>query len=229
MTAQRIRITFARGEPLRFISHLDLMRFWERAFRRAGIDVARSEGFTPHPRISLGSPLPVGTTGEAELMDVYLAGAMAPETVAQRLSPQLPPGVMIRAASDVHHAEPSLQSQLRAAEYRLTLRDEVSAEQAACAVAAFLALDSLPWEQQREKEVKRYDLRPLVERMEVLPGPPPVSLLMRLDARPGATGRPDQVAAALGLGAPLGVHRLALVLENPGQEDADAPDPRAPR
>ncbi len=67
---QRLRTSFSRGEELKFLSHLDLMRLWERAFRRAGISLASSEGFTPHPRISLAAPLSVGTTGQAELMDV---------------------------------------------------------------------------------------------------------------------------------------------------------------
>lgn len=213
MGAQRLRITFARGESLRFISHLDLMRFWERAFRRAGVAVAQSEGFTPHPRLSLGVPLPVGTTGEAELMDVYLAEPAEPAAVLEQLRPQLPAGVQVHAAREVDPAEPSLQSQLRAAEYRLTLPDVVSPAHADRAVAIFLARESLPWEQQREKEVKRYDLRPLVERLEVEACGPPVSLRMRLDARPGATGRPDQVAAALGFSGPARVHRLALILE----------------
>ena len=58
----RLRIKFSRGEQLKFLSHLDLMRLWERALRRAGINPAYSEGFSPHPRISLAAPLAVGVT-----------------------------------------------------------------------------------------------------------------------------------------------------------------------
>src|SRR5579884_25617 len=123
MKAQRLRITFTRGEPLRFISHLDLMRFWERALRRAGLVVAYSEGFSPHPQIHLGAPLPLGTTGGAELLDVFLAEPVAPEEFLRRMQPQLPPGVAIDDAREIPLTLPSLQSQLRAAEYRVTLPD----------------------------------------------------------------------------------------------------------
>jgi radical SAM-linked protein len=212
MKAQRLRVTFSRGEPLRFISHLDLMRFWERALRRAGLAVAYSEGFSPHPQIALGSPLPVGTTGEAELMDVFLAEPVTPDEFLRRLRPQLPHGVAAVAAREVPVALPSLQSQLRAAEYRVTL-PEGTAPAAAAAVAAFLARASVPWEHRREGEVRRYDLRPLVEWLRVEAADPP-RLLMRLRADPGATGRPDQVAAALGFAGPLRVHRTALILDD---------------
>jgi radical SAM-linked protein len=188
------------------------MRFWERALRRAGLMVAYSEGFSPHPQIALGSPLPVGTTGEAELMDVFLAEAVTPEEFARCLRPQLPPGVTLGEVCEVPVNLPSLQSQLRAAEYRVTMPEGSDPGALEAAVQDFLARDSVPWEHRREKEVKRYDLRPLVERLEVEPGRRPPRLLMRLRADPGATGRPDQVVAALGYPSPERVHRLALIL-----------------
>lgn len=216
MKAQRLRVTFSRGEPLRFISHLDLMRFWERALRRAGLVVAYSEGFSPHPQIALGAPLPVGTTGEAELMDVFLAEPVRPEEFLRRLLPQLPPGVGVTQAREVALTAPSLQSQLRAAEWLVELPPGTDPLQAREAVAAFLAREHVPWEHRREQEVKRYDLRPLVEWLRVeaegLGLAVPV-LRMRLRAAPGATGRPDQVAAALGYPAPPRMHRVALILD----------------
>ncbi|MBA7542465.1 hypothetical protein ES705_34786 [subsurface metagenome] len=65
---QRLRIRFCRGQEVKFISHLDILRLWQRALHRAGISVAYSEGFSPHPRISLAAPLPIGVTSQAELM-----------------------------------------------------------------------------------------------------------------------------------------------------------------
>ena len=61
---QRLRATFSRGERTKYITHLDLMRFWERAFRRARVPIAHSEGFRPHPRFALAAPLPVGVTSD---------------------------------------------------------------------------------------------------------------------------------------------------------------------
>ena len=228
MKAQRLRVTFARGEPLRFISHLDLMRFWERALRRAGLVVAYSEGFSPHPQISLGAPLPVGTTGAAELMDVFLAEPVAPAEFVHCIAPQLPPGVAVSDAREVPLTLPSLQSQLRAAEYRVMLPEGTGVDDAEQAVAEFLARESVPWEHRREKEVKRYDLRPLVEWLRVEAGSDPAALVMRLRADPGATGRPDQVAAALGFPHPPRVHRTALILSD-SAEAAVAPAGAGPR
>ena len=67
---QRIRISFSRGEKVKYISHLDLMRLWERALRRASIPIAYSQGFSPHPKISIAAPLPIGVTSDGEFMDI---------------------------------------------------------------------------------------------------------------------------------------------------------------
>ncbi|MCL2281064.1 MAG: TIGR03936 family radical SAM-associated protein, partial [Dehalococcoidia bacterium] len=67
----RLRIRFRRGEEIKYISHLDLIRVWMRAFRRAGVELAYSEGFNPHPRLSLAAPLALGVIGLSELIDVY--------------------------------------------------------------------------------------------------------------------------------------------------------------
>ena len=79
---QRLRVTFTRGEEMKYITHLDLMRFWERALRRAELPVAYSEGFSPHAQIALAAPLPVGTTSDCELMDVFMGGAHGAEGAA---------------------------------------------------------------------------------------------------------------------------------------------------
>src|SRR4030043_377355 len=89
---QRLRLKFSRGEELKFLSHLELMRLWERAIRRAGLPLAYSEGFTPHPQIALAAPLSVGVTSQAELMDVILSRWMPPQSFTAQIEQQLPPG-----------------------------------------------------------------------------------------------------------------------------------------
>src|SRR6478735_2056478 len=117
MRVQRLRATFYRGQELRYITHLDLMRFWERALRRAQVDVAYSEGFSPHPQISLGAPLPVGVIARNELMDVFLAKRLDPPEFLAALRPQLPKGLDITEVREVDLGLASIQSQLRAADY----------------------------------------------------------------------------------------------------------------
>ena len=108
MKAQRLRVTFGRGDVLRYITHLDLMRSWERALKRAGLPLAYSEGFTRHPQIALAAPLPVGATAEGELMDIFLAEPLAPAEFRTRLAVQTPPGLTIEAVEEVPLAWPSL-------------------------------------------------------------------------------------------------------------------------
>src|SRR5512138_414428 len=92
---QRLRIKFNRGPEIKFISHLDIVRLWQRAFNRAGIEIAYSSGFTPHPRISLAAPLPLGVTSEAELMDVFIIKGVAPHFFVSAVNQQLPPGLKV--------------------------------------------------------------------------------------------------------------------------------------
>jgi len=107
---QRLRIRFCRGEEIKFISHLDLMRLWQRALLRAGISLAYSEGFSPHPRISLAVPLAVGVTSEAELMDIFVIKWVSPHLFTTAVSQQLPPGIGILQVYQIAPNLPSLQS-----------------------------------------------------------------------------------------------------------------------
>jgi radical SAM-linked protein len=211
MRVQRLRVTFGRGPVLRYITHLDLMRFWERALRRAGVDIAYSEGFSPHPQISLAAPLSVGITSRAELMDLFLSKRTGAREFIESLSRQMPPGLELLAVEEVPLGLASIQSQLAAAEYEATLSQDVDLVDVEQRVSDFLARDSVPWQHMREKEVRTYDLRPLVYALMLRAQTQPALLWMRLRADNGASGRPDQLLAALGLpGLPL--ERTALLL-----------------
>jgi radical SAM-linked protein len=214
MKVQRLRVTFTRGDLLRYITHLDLMRAWERALKRAALPVAYSEGFTRHPQIALAAPLPVGATGEGELMDVFLDTSIAPDEFRSRLAAQTPPGLAITAVDDIPLGWPSLQSLVRGWTWRVELPPDTDMESLRRAVAALLSRESLPWSLHREKEVKHYDLRPLVLDLQVDDAAPGPALIARMRAEAG--GRPEQVVAALGLGPQrVRIHRLALELDTP--------------
>jgi radical SAM-linked protein len=210
MKAQRLRVTFTRGEDVKYITHLDLMRFWERALRRAGVPVSYSEGFSPHAQISLAAPLPVGTTSDAELMDVFLSEPMPPRELISAVASQLPPAIGVRSVEDVGVGLPALQAEVRFAEYEVDVPATAGAE---TAVERFLAADTVPWEHKREDEVRAYDIRAQVEEIELVRvDAATVRLRMRLKNDNTGSGRPEQVAAALGFGAPSRIHRTGLVL-----------------
>ena len=121
---QRLRIRFCRGQEIKFISHLDIMRLWQRAIHRAGIALAYSEGFSPHPRISLAAPLPIGVTSEAELMDISAARRVSPHLFTQAVNRQLPAGIEMLQVYQIALTMPSLQSQVRYAEYKVAVEIE---------------------------------------------------------------------------------------------------------
>ncbi|MHB8577378.1 MAG: TIGR03936 family radical SAM-associated protein, partial [Dehalococcoidia bacterium] len=204
---QRLRVRYQRGQEVRFVSHLDMMRFWERALRRARLPVAYSEGFTAHAQMALCAPLQVGMTSRAELLDVFLSEPLAAGDFQDRLQAQLPPGMQLLDVSELPVSGPSLQSQIRAAVYGLRLRPGTDMPAVAARVQALLAAESLPWEHKREKDVKRYDLRALVldARLEADAGVPAGggTVVAKLRADEGNTGRADQLAVALGIAGDL--------------------------
>jgi radical SAM-linked protein len=209
---QRLRVRFSRDERVKYITHLDLMRLWERALRRAKIDLAYSEGFTPHPRLSLAAPLAVGVTSSAELLDLFLSSRISPLELTRRVSPQLPAGVEVLEVQEVGLRAPSAQSEVRWAEYCVRLDPSLPDERLREAIDAFLAAESLPWEHQRDKDTRKYDIRALVHNLWLERDGDGPAVGMRLRADSGGSGRPEQVIAAMGLPEPVRIHRTKIVL-----------------
>jgi radical SAM-linked protein len=208
-----LRLIFTKDEPLRYISNLDVMRLWERAFRRAGVPVAYSHGFNPRPRMVIASALPLGVTGDQELMDLWLEEPMDPQELVRKVSAQLPTGARLLSAEVIGDKAPSLPSLLRGAEYEVLL-EGIGCEAVEERVRQLLAAMTIP----RERRGKRYDLRPLVKDLWVEEAGGVLRLRMRLRAEPGATGRPDEVIDALGLTAHARrPQRVQLILASPNR------------
>ena len=215
MKVQRIRITYARGDEAREMSHLETMRALEQGMRSAGLPLAYSEGQRPTPQISIALPLAMGATSDCELADVYLSERVAPADVLSALPPVLPAGLKALAAEEVGLAAPALQTQVRWAEYEVDVPGgQRSAGEVRRAISELLGARSLPWEHQRTAKLQRYDLRPLVVGLRLeAEGEGVHRLVMRLRVSQERSGRADQVLAALGLEPPLRVHRRRLYLE----------------
>jgi radical SAM-linked protein len=212
---QRLRISFAKGEPLKYISHLDLTRTWQRGFRRAGLPVAYSQGFNPRPRFQIAAALPIGVTGRAELLDVWLSEPVAPEEVGARLRPMLPSGLEVSTVEEVALRAPSLQSQMRAADYRAVVHSQESVESLHGRVQTLLDALTLLRQRHHKGKWQTYDLRPLVQTVTVAAGRGGESVIeMRLQASPQGAGRADEVLDVLGLSLiPHSVERTTLYLE----------------
>jgi radical SAM-linked protein len=208
----RLRITFAKTPAMRYTGHLDLHRAWERTFRRAGLPLAYSQGFNPHPRLNLASALPLGFTGEAEVIDAWLDEDLPLSQVQSALQPALPPGLQLVQIESVDLHLPALQTVLEASEYRLVFLEPFPALEER--ISALLSATNLP----RRWRERDYDLRPLVLDIHLLPtdsaGLPQLSL--RLSAREAATGRPEEVISVLGRDPNLArVHRTCLLFRSP--------------
>ena len=211
---QRLQIRFAAEGPLRYVSHLDLMRVWERVCKRAGLPLASSKGFSPRPKIALAAPLAVGVTSECELLDVLLTREVDPQQTAHALSAELTAGLSLLKISVSPLKQPSLQSMVRAASYLVDVADKRTADEWRREIDALLARDEIPWTQQRGKETKSYDLRRLILEIElpdVAEGMATLRMRLRNDER--GAGRPEQVLLALGATEDATrIHRIALEL-----------------
>ncbi len=216
MAIQRLRVKYGRSGELQYIAHLDMLRLWQRLLRRAEVPVAFSSGHLARPRLSIAAALPVGVTSDCELLDVYLKRRLSPFYFLKQAGQQAPATLQLHSAEDVPFDAPSLQSQVRSAEYRVGVETETDLATLELAVQNFLREATFPWEHQRDKEVRRYDLRPLVLGV-IVEGRQAecVVLSMYLRADPSASGRPEQVVAALGLPLPTWIHRTRLLLAEP--------------
>jgi radical SAM-linked protein len=210
---QRLRVRFSRGEEIKFISHLDIMRLWQRALHRAGIPLAYSEGFSPHPRISLAAPLQVGITSQAELMDIFCSRWVSPHFFTDAISQQLPAGIKILQVYAVAPTMPSLQSQVSHTEYEVQIETEKDKPEVESALASLLATKKLPWQHERDTGTRRYDLRALIDKLWLTQWQKGnCTIGMRLRCDNSGSGRPEQVAAALGFSYPHAIHRTKLIL-----------------
>jgi len=184
----RVRLTFTKQGALRYTGHLDLHKILERSIRRARLPLAYSQGYHPQPKINLAAALPLGFSSRAEVMDIWLNEDV--ENVASTLQSSVPPGLTILDAKPVDDREPSLQSQVIAAEYEVEITEADSASGLTDKIASVLESESIP----RVRRKKEYDLRPLIEELTLTSEN---RLFMRLTAREGATGRPEEVLEVL--------------------------------
>jgi radical SAM-linked protein len=224
----RLRITFSKTGSLRYIGHLDLQQVWERTARRAGLPLAYTQGFHPGPKIQIAAALPLGFSGRAEVVDLWLRDDTGSDVPAQggresgpcidRLQSAAPPGLKIVSVEEVDERAPALQSRVAAAEYEVTLTEVSLGSELPERAAALLAKSSLP----RQRRGRDYDLRPLILSLECRGSPPDAQgqvpafrIYMRLSAREGATGRPEEVLAELGIPPEAArIERTRLILKD---------------
>lgn len=156
---QRLRIRYAKRGRLRFTSHRDFSRAFERALVRARIPMAYSSGFNPHPRISYAGAAPTGSASEAEYLEIGLSEECDPVDVQQRLDESLPTGLDLLEV--VPSAGGALADRLQASRWQVRLPG-VDADRAAAAVEQFLAAGEVLVERMTKKGMRSFDCREAV-------------------------------------------------------------------
>jgi len=186
----RLKITFSKTEAMRYTSHLDTQRTGARTLRRARLPLAYSQGFNPHPKINLGSALPLGFTSQGEMIEVWLKEQISLREIEASLTPALPPGLKVQEIEETELRSPKVQNLIQSTKYAAILLEVVP--DLAARVSNLLGQSNII----RERRSKEYDLRPLIL---ALRSEGKQTLHMHLGALPGATGRPDEVLLALGI------------------------------
>ena len=201
---QRLRIRYAKRGRMRFTSHRDFSRAFERALVRARVPMAYSSGYNPHPRISYAGAAPTGSASEAEYLEIGLAEAVVPEQLAEALDASLPDGLDVLEV--VPSAGEALADRLEGSVWRLTLAEEPGAVRDA--VTAFLGRDEVVVQRMTKKGMRSFDARAAVVRLAVAgPETGPAAddadsgqpcAILDLVLRHGTPSvRPDDVLAAL--------------------------------
>jgi radical SAM-linked protein len=202
--ATRFRLRFVKEAAVRFISHLELMRVWERALRRSRLPLAFTEGFRPHIKMSFGPPLPVGYTSRAEYFDLEFERPPAtglPET----LNPLLPEGVRLTAWRPILFKTESLMSAINEATYHVEITDpflahsgvDPAALESRLSQAATRLLDQKQILVRRNAKgrIKEVDIRPSIEAIDVSPSHRNLDFVIRLTPR--AQARPEEILSML--------------------------------
>ena len=156
---QRLRIRYAKRGRARFTSHRDFGRAFERALRRAGVPMAYSSGFSPHPRISYANASPTGAASEAEYLEIALAEARPPTVVQAALDAALPPGLDVLEV--VESPPGALADALTGSRWRVTVVG-VAADDLAAAVRAFLDAPTVPVSRMTKNGLREFDARAAV-------------------------------------------------------------------
>jgi radical SAM-linked protein len=156
-----VRVRYAKLGKVRFTSHRDTARIWERALRRVGLPVATSRGFTPRPRVAFGLALPTGAESLAEYLDVELVDGATEELTGlpDRLTDALPTGFTVLLVAEMASGLPSVQEVVSSVTWELT---PPAATEIAAAAGSLLSATALPLERERKGERRVDDVRPLI-------------------------------------------------------------------
>ncbi len=176
-----IRLKFTKGNEVKYISHLDLMRVFQRAIRRTGIPISYSSGFNPHQEISFGAPLSLGVTSAAEYVDFKLVEAMDVQEIENRLNSSLPEGIRILGGMKLGESPKSAMSVVTHSRYKIRMNIEnVTAEELNKSIEEFVAQEDIKVMKEQPKKgfaLKEIDIRPMIVGMRLSESREPMHII----------------------------------------------------
>lgn len=214
----RALIRFGKQSRLRFISHLDMQRFFQRALNRTGLPIAYSQGFNPHPVLSFGSALALGWTSEYEIIDVKLSVPMGRKRTEEAMRQALPEDLPVFDVRLVDDRHPAPMAQVKMADYRVTLEGE-NADRILDQIPLFMEKECVMELKKTKSGEKEVNIRPLVIETEAFED----GFKVRLMLTEKESLKPNLMIKALadmaGVEVPEAkIHRLLLLGEdNDGQ------------
>ena len=165
----KARIKFTKEGPMKFVGHLDTMRYFQKAIRRAELPIAFSGGYSPHMIMSFAAPLGVGVTSIGEYFDMELAVSLPTDEICQRLNAQMVEGVRVLSARQVEDGKASkAMSLVAAADYLVDFRQgKAPADGWQTKIAEFLNQPEILVTKETKKGEKQVDIRPYIYKMEL--------------------------------------------------------------
>ena len=203
----RMMAVFEKSERLRHIGHLDIQRAVMRALRRSELPVSYSKGFNPHILLTFASALSTGAAGRKEIMDVHLDRDVTPEEFVAAMNGAMPPDMQLSFAKVIDDKHIALMAQVQAADYTITIQDNVAAETLAALIPAFLAQESIITMRKTKSGMKETDIRPLL--LELTAEGKVLHAVMTLTERMAC--KPNMLMEALSAFAGIDVPRVMVV------------------
>ena len=194
----KVRIKFSKHGALKFIGHLDIMRYFQKAFRRSGIDIAYTEGFSPHPVMSFAAPLGVGLESDGEYLDVELNAPADMAEIKDKLNGQMAEGMEVLSAVMLPEKSKSAMASVAAVGYYIAFRNEFAPPGGwQEAIGHFLAKEKIMVEKQTKKSMMEIDLKPAIYDLRLSSYQEKDCLYLMVNASSAGNVKPGMVVDAL--------------------------------
>lgn len=207
----KIRIRFKKEGTMKFIGHLDMMRYFQKVFRRADVDIEYSQGFSPHQLISFASPLGVGLTSEGEYMDIFVHSSESSNAMVEKINAHMVEGVSVLSFKQIldETKHSNAMSLIAAADYIVDFRESTKPEGLdGDAVARFMAQDAIMVTKKTKKNVSTTDIKPMIHSLSYADG----KLYMRVATGSAANLKPELLVSALYAMLGLELNEFSLLI-----------------